>query len=235
MLIEELLKLVSAASSGYDSLQRATVGFYGYGFFFADPFKSVEPFITVNESSKFADFGSYRGVTEQLLSLEQIKTLDDLGPNDDKEDFLIAGALKTLAPTLELGGHEILFWIWVFVKTREGKFLPITLYYGPPGTSLGGWHFEDYKVFPKDFSDLINASPFDFSIGEREDLIEALESALRKVPISDFYGVYQHDGGNTLMGVQSGIPFAIDLDDNYDEIDIEIWLDAVEYYKGKKV
>ena len=41
----------------------------------------------------------------------------------------------------------------------------------------------------------------------------------------DFFGVYQHDGGNTLMGVKSGMPFSIELGYEYDETDIEIWLD----------
>lgn len=36
-------------------------------------------------------------------------------------------------------------------------------------------------------------------------------------PVSDFYGVYQHDLGHALMGVKSGIPFSIDLEDDYDD------------------
>lgn len=120
----------------------------------------------------------------------------------------------------------------MFVRTPDGKQFPATFYYGPSGTSLGGWmSYKDSKgdyFFPEDFASIINFSPFDFSKDEREGLIEALECALRKVPVSDFFGVYQHDGGNALMGVKSGIPFSIELGYEFDETDIEIWLDAVE-------
>ena len=234
---EELIILLSKAADGEDDLQKAIVGFTGYGFFFADPFKSNVPFVTVYESSKFAGAGANRGIAEKILQLEHIKSLDDLGPSDDKEDCLYAGSLKTLIPALEFGGDEILFSVWMFVKTPNGKQFPATFYYGPTGTSLGGWvSYQDDSgdnIFPDDFNVIINFSPFDFSGEELEKFIEALECALRKVPVSDFYGVYHHDLGNDLMGVISGIPFAIELGYEYDETDIEIWLDAVEFYKDK--
>ncbi len=88
--------------------------------------------------------------------------------------------MKTVLPTLEFGGDESLFDVWMFVRTPEGKQFPATFYYGPSGTSLGGWHSENYdKVFPKNFAQIINASPFDFSKDEKESLIEALELALK--------------------------------------------------------
>lgn len=234
---EELISLLSRAADGDDNLQKAVVGFAGYGFFFADPFKSDEIFVTVYESSKFAGAGANRGVAEKILQLEHIRSLGDLGPLEDKNDCLFAGSLKTLIPTLEFGGYEILFWVWMFIKTPDGKQFPATFYYGATGTALGGWmSYQDddgKNVFPDDVNTIINFSPFDFSSEELEEFIEALELALRKVPVSDFYGVYHHDLGNDLMGVMSGIPFAIELGYEYDEVDIEIWLDAVEFYKDK--
>ncbi len=237
MNCEELISLLSKVADGEDDLQKAVVGFAGYGFFFADPFRSNEPFVTVYESSKVTGAGAHRGFTEKILQLEYIKSLDDIGPSDDKDDCLFAGSLKTLVPTLEFGGDEILFRVWMFVKTPDGKQFPATFYYGATSTALGGWSsYQDDNgdnIFPDDFNTIINFTPFDFSSEELEEFIEAFELALRKAPVSDFYGVYQHDLGNDLMGVMSGIPFSIVLGYEYDEVDIEIWLDAVEFYKDK--
>jgi len=230
--VQELLKLISNAANGKDDLKQAAVGFHGYGFVFKDFKNSRESYVVTYHSGKFTEVGSYRGFAEQILQSERIKSLDDFGPKNDKGDYLFAGSLKTLLPTLEFGGYESLFDVWMFVKTPECKQFPATFYYGPSGTSLGGWmSYKDSKgdyYFSGEFASIINFSPFDFSKVGRESLIEALECALRKVPASDFYGVYQHDGGNALMGVKSGKPFSIELGYEYDEIDIEIWLDAVE-------
>lgn len=101
-------------------------------------------------------------------------------------------------------------------------------------TNLGGWDSESYdEIFPKRIYKLINGSPFDFTKDELEALIEALECALKKVPISDFYGVYHHDFGKILMGVRFGVPFIVEMGYEYDEIDIEFYLDEVEVFKDK--
>lgn len=142
--------------------------------------------------------------------------------------------MKTLLPKLEFGGDEILFDVWIFVRTPDGKQFPAAFYYGPSGTALGGWEFHEYQeVFSNDFCLVINGSPFDFNKDERECLIEALECALKKVPVSDYYGVYNHDLGNALIGVKAGVPFIIELGFEYDEIDIEFYLGEVEYFKDK--
>jgi len=232
--VKELLDIISIAANGKDDIKKAAIGFYNYGFVLKDPKNSKEEYVVTTYSSRFADAGSYRGITEQILQLERIKSLDDFGPKDDKDDCLFAGALKTLIPTLEFGGYETLFDVWMFVKTPDGKQFPATFYYGPSGTSLGGWHSEDYKdVFPKSLAQIINFSPFDLPKNERESFIEAFELALRKIPVSDFYGVYEHDGGNALMGVRSGVPFSIELPYEYNNSDIEFYLEEVDFYKEK--
>lgn len=235
MNVQELLALISNTASGKDDLEEVAVGFYGYGFVFRDFKNSNERDIVIGyRSSNVCGVGTYRGITEQILQLERIKSLDDFGPKDDKDDFLFAGSLKTLLPTLKFGGDENLFDVWMFVKTPDGKQFPATFYFGASGTALGGWHSDKYnEIFPKSFASIINSSPFDFSKDEREGLIEALECALRKVPVSDFFGVYQHDGGNALMGVQSGMPFSVELGYEYDETDIEFYLEEIKFYKDK--
>ncbi|MFX0058056.1 MAG: hypothetical protein ACFE8J_07125 [Candidatus Heimdallarchaeota archaeon] len=222
------------AVSGEDNLEQGAVGYYGYGFVFRDYKHSAEPYIVTRHSSKVCGVGAYFGITEKVLQLDKIKDINELVRYDEKYDCLYGGALKTLLPTLEFGGNEFLFDVWVFVKTPDGKQFPATFYYGPSGTGFGGWHYEMYEViFPKSFTHLINASPFDFDKNELEGLSEAIECALKKVPLSDFYGVYHHDLGNCLMGLKGKVPFMIELGNEYDEIDIDFYLDEIEYFKDQ--
>lgn len=234
MSFSELLTLVSDAANGQDNLDKAAIGFSDYGFVFRDEKNSKESYAISGHSSKFADAGAYYGITEKAPKLDEIDTLDELVRYDEKYDCLLAGSLKTLLPSLELGGDEILFYVWVFVKTPDGKQFPMTFYFGPSGTSLGGWRMERYKHFlPNDFTQIINWSPFNFSKDETESLVEALGCALKKVIVSDFHCIYKHDDGNTLMGVREGIPFIIELGHEFDETDIKFYLEEVEYHKEK--
>lgn len=129
-----------------------------------------------------------------------------------KLDLYLGGALKYLIPELKFGGYEHLFGVWILVKTPKNQIFPVTLYYEQSGTSIGGWApnyyiFTKEKVFSQQFEAILNFSPFKFSIIELEEFIEALECSLKKVPISDFEGVYTHDLGKNLMGIRSGKPF----------------------------
>ncbi len=235
MDIKDLLNLVVKASAGEDDLDQAAVGFHGYGFIFKDPLNSKEEYVITSQSGKVCGMGAYRNLLKKWFSEHnEISNIDDLLLYDEKYDCLYGGSLKTLLPTLEFGGDENLFDVWMFIKTPEEKKFPATFYFGPSGTSFGGWKFHKYqKVFSNDFSQIINCCPFDFSEDELEGLIEALECTLKKVPVADFYGVYHHDLGNALMGVKSGIPFIIELGYEYDETDIEFFLEEVENFKDK--
>ena len=226
--------LIVRVADGKDDLEKAAIGFYGYGFLFKDFKNSNESFVVASQSSKVCEMGAYLGITERVLQLDKVESLDELVRYEEKYDCLYGGALKTLLPTLKFGGDEILFYVWMFVRTPDGKQFPATFYFGPSGTSLGGWSLEKYEsVFPKKFLSIINCSPFEFTKDQKEGLIEALECALKKVPVSDYYGVYHHDGGNALMGVNVGVPFIIELGYDYDETDVEFYLEEVEYFKDK--
>lgn len=233
--IKELLNLVLRVAHKEDNLEQAAIGFYGYGFVFRDFRHSNDSYIVTKQSSRVCLMGAYRDLLKKWFSEhDKIHDLDDLLLYNEKYDCLYGGALRTLLPTLEFGGDEDLFNVWMFVRTPDGKQFPATFYFGPSGTSVGGWESKEYvKIFPKDFTQIINYSPFDFSKDEREGLIEALECALKKVPVSDYYGVYHHDLGNALMGVKAGVPFIIELGYEYDETDIEFYLGEVEYFKDK--
>ena len=114
-----------------------------------------------------------------------------------------------------------MFEVWMFVKTPQDRIFPATLYYGQSGLKIGGCdpdfakHFIfDKKLlpkYPKKFKTIINFSPYDLTQEEKEELAEALELALRKVPVSDFYGIFQHDFGNLLMGIKNGKPIMVEL------------------------
>jgi len=117
-------------------------------------------------------------------------------------DLLLAGSLKTLIPKLQFGGDETFFNIWMFVKTPDGKTFPGTFYYGASGPSVGGW----MRYIPSSKCPF-NFSPFDFKKEELNLFLDALEFALKKIPVSDFEGIYRHDLGNSHMGIIDGKPF----------------------------
>ena len=59
--------------------------------------------------------------------------------------------------------------------------------------------------------------------------------ALKKVPVSDFCGIYRHDLGSSLMCVHNGVPIVVELGYNYeyDENDVEIVLEHHGYDFGQ--
>ena len=166
-------------------------------------------------SSKFSAAGSYRYLLEDWKKMrrkDDILNSFELQTEKIKEDLLLAGSLKTLVPSIRFGGDELLFNVWMLVKTPDEKCFPTLFYYGASGTSLGGWRadlmnpFSDEKVFPEELESIINFSPFDFYNEELNHFLDALEFALKKVPISDFRGVYKHDMGESYMKVDKGKP-----------------------------
>jgi hypothetical protein len=215
--VEKLLELVSIVAKGKDRVDLGAVGFNGYGFVFRDPFNSQVSYITIQGSSKFCSISLLlkRNIFQQDFDKHNLKGLRDFMMENDNYNLLLASSLKTLIPTLKFGGDERLFFAWMFVRTPDGKQFPATFYYGQSGMSLGGWSFleddSEESYFPVDFKSKININPFEISREKLEDIVEALEHSLRKITLSDFYGVYKHDFGRTLMGVQYGRPFTMDL------------------------
>ncbi|TFG22474.1 MAG: hypothetical protein EU529_10315 [Promethearchaeota archaeon] len=235
-----MVELVSRAAEGVDNFEKGAVGSNGYGFVFRN-YDCGLPYVISIGSSKVFGAGSMRDfvkkVTKDLDKIESIEEFDNYLEYDKVYDMLLVGSVKTLVPTLEFGGHEQLFDVWMFVKTPEGRMFPATLYYGASGMSIGGWcslksiqkfykevnkEFTgpsdwdkdnmDETYFPKDLMDVINSSPFEFTHEEQNLFLDALEFALKKVPVSDFWGVYHHDEGSTHMGVSFGEPYMERLD-----------------------
>ena len=212
--IGKLLVLVDQASEGKDNIEKGAVGSNGYGFVFKDTDCNI-PYMTGILSSKFSSAGSFRIFNR----MRENQNIFDRMRENQKRDLLLAGSLKTLVPSLQFGGVEILFDAWMFVKTPDNKFFPATFYYGASGLSVGGSSsnitdmLNKYekesgaKIFPVELESIINFSPFNFLEEELNLFLDALEFALKKVPVSDFDGVYRHDLGDSYMGVRDGKPF----------------------------
>ncbi len=224
MDVKKIKSIASSGALGQLNIGKAQVGSNGYGFVFFDfNNASVDP-IYRKWSGKVCGAGAHFGDFEKFMALDELKfdKLSDVGGlmRGIKHDLLLAGSLKTLIPDMEFGGDEMLFLALLFVMTPENQFFPAIFYYGASGTSLGGWHSEDYEVFPIEFRKLINFSPFDLDKDGLTGLIEAQIFALQKVPVSDFCGIYSHDLGHTLMGVYDGVSFVVELGYDYDDEEV---------------
>ncbi len=236
-IISEILCSVSQAAKGKDNIDKGTAGFAGYGFVFKG-YAEIDAYFPSGLNSKVCSIGALRGSYERfgnaVESGVKIKSFDEINNYDGIYDLYFAGSLKTLIPTLEFGGYEQFYRVWMFVKTPDGKMFPATFYYGASGTSLGGWRSKRVKeiekqtgksFFPEQFKSVINFSPFDFSKKEEDEFIEALTCTLDKVSVSDFEGILQGDHGICIMGIESGELFERYIDDTlfeYDEVNNEL-------------
>jgi len=219
MGIKDLLKLVNQAASGKTNLKKSSIGFNGYGFVFRD-YKSMEAYVSRVGSSKLCSLGTYRQVYGKIEKCGLREFFED----DMGRDLFFAGALRTLIPSLELGGTETLFDVWVFAKTPNNKLFPVIFYYGQSGASIGAWNPDiiidnfdimlNQRIFPDEFRSVINFSPFSFSESELELFINALICALDQVPISDFNTFFYNDSGELQLGIRSGEPFIVRMLNN---------------------
>ena len=226
MEIEYLLKLVSKAANGKNNFKDGAVQSNGFGFVFKKfDYNLRDSFIIGDGSSKLCSVGAFKGIYKKFIGIQgSLKSAKDLLNYNPKDDLYFGGALKTLVHGMEFGGYERLYRVWMFVKTPKGQLFPATFYHGKSGASVGAWS-PDYRVFlfaeertlPQEFESIINFNPFNFSDIELEEFTEALKFALDKVPISDFEGVYENDFGRELMGLKSGKPFAIFLENKRKE------------------
>lgn len=58
-------------------------------------------------------------------------------------------------------------------------------------------------------------------------LVQALEGSLKEVPLSNYYGVFKHDAGNTLMGVKLTGPFYMELYGDPSKLNIQKIINAL--------
>lgn len=228
MDIIEIKNLALRGATGQIDTHRAQVGSSGYGFVYFDFSNSLVDPIFNTRSGKVCGAGAHFGDFERYMKLEEIK-FDQLSDTagimqDIKHDLILAGSLKTLLPDLEFGGDEQLFDALMFVVIPDDFFFPANFYYGPSGTALGGWMFEQYQEFPDKISKEFNLSPFDLDKDGLTGLVEAQMFALKRIPISDFCGIYRHDLGSYLMCVHNGVANVQELGFDFEEEEVEIML-----------
>lgn len=219
MNLKKILFLANKASKGEDSIEEGAVGYYGYGFVLRE-FDDIIQTINFPGSNKVCCLGRTKNELKDFK--RKINVIENAEYYTYFDDILFIGSIKTLVPNLKLGKeYEYSFEVWMFVRTPDNKQFPVRVYYGPSGLAIGGWD-PDWaynftkddrflSIFPKNFKSEINFSPHDFSKDEIEAFSEAFELAVRKVPISDFLGIYMHDYGNRLMGIKNGKPINIEL------------------------
>ncbi|MFX1488681.1 MAG: hypothetical protein ACFFBI_06000 [Promethearchaeota archaeon] len=205
MKSKDLLLVLCRVSNGEKCFREGAIGSNGYGFLFSNYLELQNP---EPGDSSFCLFNLYRESGRKWDKKSLIE--------EQKNDIYVAGCVKTLVPTLEFGGDELLFESWVLIRTPNGKLFPAIFYYGQSGLALGGWRsYRDNfgnALFSRNIDSIINFSPFDFNDEDLKPLVSALEGALKIVPPSDFYGVYKHDLGHALMGVKYGRPFCVEID-----------------------
>jgi len=217
MKFENILNLAERAARGIDNFKNGSVGFNGYGFVLRN--------FSFPLSAKLCNFGSMREFANDFKNahLNNLKSQK----YDIFRDILFVGSVKTLLPSLKLGGDEILFNAWMFVVTADGKAFPATIYYGPTRLAIGGWKlgrnnwFDVDSHYPEELERIINCDPFKFSHSVKRELVESLEYAFEKVPTSDFFGIFEHDLGYRLMGISDGRPISVELGETPTILDVK--------------
>jgi hypothetical protein len=215
---KNILNLAERAAQGFDNFKVGSVGCNGYGFVFRD--------LSFPFSRKLCNFGSM-GEFAKDLSRAKFNSRN-LQSYNITQDILLIGSIKTLTPSLEIGGDEILFSVWMFVVTADGRTFPTRLYYGPSRLAIGGWKLEGHKWFSSEVGVLeelnktINCDPFTLSSIIKRDFVKALELAIKKVSPSDFCAIYEHDLGFRLMGINNGAPLCVELGESPSVSDIKM-------------
>ena len=219
---QEIFTLVNDASCGVDNIQDGAIGSSGYGFLFMNedslpecvrfcgggrlyPLGSMKDFAIEYEKHVIKDFSNFSG--DELFY----------------QDIKIIGSVKTLVPDARFGdpdNQDIMFEVWLFVRTPDKRTFPARIYYGPTRLAIGKWNF--YRVCDSkaaiEFESLFNYDPSKFSLIEKQELAIAIELALMKVPVSDFLGILNHDCGYRVLSIYRGrsivlhLPPAADID-----------------------
>lgn len=205
MNIAKLVQFASDAAEGINNLNEGAFGSNGFGFVFRDVNYGD---IGLDFTSKVCNIGTMRKFFEEFQNEEDPDIFQVY--SDIRSDLLLIGAVKTLVPSLQLALDDLLFIVWMIVKTPDNKIFPATLYYGKTRLAIGGWSRNGlYKVdgyLTSRYEKYFNFNPFDFTIGEQSSCAEALESVLQKVPISDFEVIYRDEYGEYVMTVKDSIP-----------------------------
>lgn len=204
-------------SSKFD-LKNGVIAYGNYSFLILKEIRCYD----ISAFKRLSSFGAYKGIHEKFLN-DHLKNVDeflDQFSYDVSIDLLMVGSLKTILPTLELGGYETFFNTMVITKTPNNKIFPIVFYFGPSGIAISSTDSESqiFKILSLVFSnftlDFQIQNPFDLSKENLANFLSAFSSALRRVPTTDFQAIYEHDLGKELMGLHKGVPFIREFHSN---------------------
>ena len=223
MKILKLIKLLSKAAEGKKSIAEGAVGSDSFGFIFRD-IAFIKDFFDLSYVSQLCNVGTMR------MFLHNFSGDPDafFKYSDLSFDISCIGSLKTLVPTIKFGMDDLLFEVWMLVRTPKGEIFPASFYYGKSRLAIGGWNINTIDLFhnikfslPKELNEYINVNPFDFTVEERDHLASSLEFALQGVNSSDFEVTFRDEYGDIFLAIQEGIPvFKRISDDEYWPIEI---------------
>ncbi|MFX1377150.1 MAG: hypothetical protein ACFFA0_15195 [Promethearchaeota archaeon] len=220
MRYKDLVKLVLNIIKDKDNLSKGSIGFNGYGFVFRD-IKDISLNFNPNYSSQICSVGTVR---KFLCDLNQDSDSNIFYRHYDmSSDLIYISAIKTLVPSLKSGTNDLLFEVWMLVKTPEKRIFPAIFYYGRSRLAIGGWNLDIIKSlddefdFPNDLKKFINFNPFNLNEKEKNSLGIALESALHKIPFSNFDAKFSDDYGEYFLSFNEGVPIfrRIEEDENW--------------------
>lgn len=122
MALEDLINLTIKASQGEDDFSKGLVSFSGYGFLCRE-LEYLDKFFDLSCSSGLCHIGFTRDL---LHSYNKVKDFNDFMSyySESVEDLIYVGAIKTLVPSLKIGGDDVLFEVGLIINTPNGKLFP---------------------------------------------------------------------------------------------------------------
>lgn len=198
--IELFLDLLRKAAIGVVDFDEAIIGQDGYGFVFRDT-ACPDGIIT-------SEFSHLRYPLGHFRYNNRIKAM--LIPTNRIIRYI--GAVKTLVPSLVLGGSEIAFETWLLTKTPDNKIIPLIFYYGRRGYCLGGWNeisfnlLREYKQKQGQWNEMFTHQLFDLSEKECEQIVFYLLWCLGKIPLINFKCTLTNDYFYTYMTYENDKP-----------------------------
>lgn len=189
-----ILKLVTLAAKGKDNIKKGAIGYGGYGFVFRDKdfFEDISEEIFYYQA--FVEVGEEhcedRDRKEGKFKIDKLEYYTLI-------NALMIGSLKTLLPSLKFLDarlSDVLFVVWVIVKTPKGKVFPAIYHFDKNRMALGDLSSGGMQIFSQKYPFICNYNLKDHSKEERYELAERFEKSLGKVPPTDYRTIYPgHD------------------------------------------
>jgi len=200
-----LKDLLDSVKQKKDNIKNGVVRSSRYTFLFRN-LKNFEELLNLGETSFFCRTDTIKDVFKAK------QKADNLIINYVIKDLFYVGAMKTLLPSLEIGGDKLFFHVGMLIGIPNENILPATLEWGDSAIFIYGWE-DEYRNFIglKLVKHKVAFVSINFTSEEREKLTKALKLSLQIVPPSDFEcDLWDDDYGERRLGIRSGIPFFSD-------------------------